>query len=336
MTPALLKLLCDPHDKSFLSLVDPIYDEAGRIQAGTLVSETGRAYPILNGIPRFVSQDGRSESVRSFGDEWNFFNFDQFKLNWLEHTVKNTFGATDVFRGKVIVDAGAGSGMQSRWMAEAGATHVIALELSHSVDGVMKDNIAAMRNIDVVQCSIDAPPILNSSISGMVICHNVIQFTPSVEHTARALWDLVAPGGEFVFNCYLKNDFNAARKARFAFYRLLRRLLRRRSFGFLLGYSRMMGALRLLPGLGFALERAGFMVLGYVPPGPGYIRRKYRLGVLNTFDLYGSHTYQHHLSREAIARLVATLQPDSEKVLNSDIFLRLPTPPPGCAIRVRR
>jgi SAM-dependent methyltransferase len=336
MTPALLQFLCDPHDKSILSLVAPVYDEAGRIQSGTLISGAGRAYSILNGIPRFVSQDELSESVRSFGDEWNFFNFDQFKLNWLGHTVKNTFGSAEVFRGKVIVDAGAGSGMQSRWMAEAGAAHVIALELSHSVDGVMKDNIAAIPNIDVIQCSIDAPPIQASSISGMVICHNVIQHTPSVERTARALWDLVAPGGEFVFNCYLKNDFNVVRKVRFAFYRLLRRLLRRRSFGFLLGYSRLMGAGRLLPGLGFALERAGFMVLGYVPPGPGYIRRKYRQGVLNTFDWYGSHTYQHHLSREEIAQLVAALQTDLEKVLNLEIFLRLPTPPLGCAIRIRR
>ena len=113
-----------------------------------------------------------------------------------------------------------------------------------------------------------------------------------------SLWDLVGPGGEFVFNCYLKNDFNVARKVRFAFYRLLRQLLRRQSFVFLLGYSRLMEAVRLLPGLGLALERAGFMTLGYVPPGPGYVRRKYRQGVLNTFDLYGSHTSQHHLLRK--------------------------------------
>ena len=100
MTPALLEFLCDPHDKSVLNLVDPVYDEAGRIQAVTLVSENGRVYPILNGVPRFVLLGKRSESVRSFGDEWNFFNFDQFKLNWLGHTVKNTFGSTEAFEAK--------------------------------------------------------------------------------------------------------------------------------------------------------------------------------------------------------------------------------------------
>jgi 2-polyprenyl-3-methyl-5-hydroxy-6-metoxy-1,4-benzoquinol methylase/uncharacterized protein YbaR (Trm112 family) len=336
MTPGLLQFLCDPQDKSHLSLVDPVYDGTGRIQTGQLVSETGHVYSILNGIPRFVPQDERSESVRSFGDEWNFFNFNQFKLNWLGHTVKNTFGSAEVFRGKVIVDAGAGSGMQSRWMAEAGAEHVIALELSHSVDGVVRNNVGVMPNVDVVQCSIDTPPIRDSSISGMVICHNVIQHTPSVERTARALWEIVGPGGEFVFNCYLRNDFNLLRKLRFATYGVLRGFLSRRSFHFLLGYSRLMSLLRFLPGVGFAIERAGLMVLGDVPSGPDYLRRKYRLGVLNTFDWYGGHTYQHHKTREEIRELVNTLQPDREKISNLETFLRLPTPPLGCAIRIRR
>jgi SAM-dependent methyltransferase len=336
MTPALLDYLCDPKDRSVLKLVDPIRDPAGSIQSGRLVSASGHEYPIRDGVPRFVPADARATSVKSFGDEWNELNFDQFRLNWLEHTVRNTFGSTDAFRGKVIVDAGAGSGMQSRWMAEAGAARVIALELSHSVDGVIPRNLAGAKNVDVVQCSIDEPPIKDGCIDGIVICHNVIQHTPSVEHTAGALWRLVRPGGELVFNCYLRNDFNLLRKLRFAMYRGLRGVLSRRSFGFLLWYARTMSALRFVPGLGFALERANFMVLGHVPPGPRYLRRRYRAGVLNTFDWFGSHAFQHHKSRDEIRRLVETLQPDPGKVSNLDTYLRLPAPPPGCAIRIRR
>ena len=48
----------------------------------------------------------------------------------------NTFGTAEVFRGKVVVDAGAGSGAQAVWMLESGARHVILLDLSHAVDGV--------------------------------------------------------------------------------------------------------------------------------------------------------------------------------------------------------
>jgi SAM-dependent methyltransferase len=336
MTPALLDYLCDPKDRSALRLADPVRDPAGTIQAGTLVSASGREYPIRDGVPRFVPEDARAGSVKSFGDEWNEFNFDQFKPNWLEHTVRNTFGSTEVFRGKLVVDAGAGSGMQSRWMAEAGAARVIALELSHSVDGVIRRNLAGLNNVEIVQCSIDEPPIKDGCIDGIVLCHNVIQHTPSVERTAEALWRLVAPGGELVFNCYLRNDFNLLRRLRFAIYRALRGFLSRQSFGFLLWYARMMSALRFVPGLGLALERANFVVLGHVPPGPQYLRRRYRAGVLNTFDWFGSHAFQHHKTRDEIRRLVEALQPDPAKVSNLETYLRPPAPPPGCAIRIRR
>lgn len=336
MTPDLIGYLRDPIDKSPLRLQDPTFDGKGMVVAGSLVSAGGRAYPIRDGIPRFVPDTGVAESVRAFGDEWNYFNFDQFKLNWLQHTVRNTFGSPAAFRDKVVLDAGAGSGMQSRWMREAGARRVIALELSHSVDGVMRLNLEGCDGIDVVQCSIDQPPLKDRCIDGIVICHNVIQHTQSVGATARALWALVGPGGEFVFNCYLKNDFNALRRFRFWFYQRLRSVLSRTSFGVLLWYSRVMALLRFVPLLGLALERLCFVVRGDVPLGPGWMPRAYRQAVLNTFDWYGTHQYQHHMSRDEIRALVTALQPDCSKVANQKQFLQLPSPPIGCAIRLSR
>jgi uncharacterized protein YbaR (Trm112 family)/2-polyprenyl-3-methyl-5-hydroxy-6-metoxy-1,4-benzoquinol methylase len=332
----LLDYLCDPADKSPLRLEDELTDAAGNIDSGRLVSQSGRVYPIRDGIPRFVPDAAGAAAVRSFGDEWNYFNFDQHKLNWLNHTVRNTFGSTAAFAGKLVVDAGAGSGMQSRWMREAGARRVIALELSHSVDGVMRRNLADVDDIDIVQCSIDHPPLKDASIDGIVICHNVIQHTPSVEATARALWAVVAPRGELVFNCYLNNDFNVLRRFRFSLYQRLRRHLSRTSFRFLLGYARTMAVLRFVPVLGVALERLCFVVRGEVPAGEGRLRRAYRLAVLNTFDWYGAHEYQHHKTRDEIESLVKELQPDAAKVSNLERYLKIPAPPVGCAIRVAR
>ena len=80
------------------------------------------------------------------------------------------------------------------------------MDLSHSVDDVVHRNLAGLKNVDVIQCSIDAPLLRDQCIDGMVYCHNVIQHTPSVEKTAHALFALTAPGGEFVFNCYPLND----------------------------------------------------------------------------------------------------------------------------------
>ncbi|MDO8500595.1 MAG: methyltransferase domain-containing protein [Gemmatimonadaceae bacterium] len=340
MTPNLLDYLCEPVTKAPLQLVDAVSDADGNIQSGDLVTPTGKRYPIINGIPRFIDFVP-TKTVESFGDEWNYFNFTDFKVNWLSHTVANTFGTTDVFQSKLIVDAGGGSGAQSKWFAEYGASHVIMMDLSHAVDDVVKRNLAGFKNVDVIQCSIDAPPLRDKSINGIVYCHNVIQHTPSVEKTAHALYALMAPGGEFVFNCYPLNDQGLVRWVRFHLvYRPLRAVLSRMPFGLIMLYSRIMAALRLVPGFGVFLEKSGFCVQGDIPRLAGEatwarIKRRFKNTKLNTFDCYGSHQYQHHKSEDEIRALVSALQPDTAKVRNMDKYFLRPTPI-GCGLRVSR
>jgi SAM-dependent methyltransferase len=228
-------------------------------------------------------------------------------------------------------------------MLQSGSRHVILLELSHAVDDVILRNLrpSGFRNFDVVQCSIDAPPLRSRSIDGIVICHNVIQHTPSVERTATALYDLVAPGGEFVFNCYPTNDETPFRWLRFhGVYEPLRAVLSRVPFGVRLRYARAMAAARLVPGLGTLLEKSMITFQGDVPVVAGEgrlsrLRRRYRVTALNTFDWYGGHAYQHHKSEKELRALVAALQPDPERILNIEAYFTRPAPI-GAALRVRR
>jgi len=340
MTPGLLQYLCEPITKAPLKLVDAVVDSGGNVLSGALVSPSGKRYPIINGIPRFVDFVP-AKSVESFGDEWNYFNFTDFKINWLEHTVANTFGTTDVFKGKLIVDAGGGSGAQTKWFAEFGASHVIMMDLSHSVDNVVKHNLIGLNNVDVIQCSIDAPPLFDRSINGIVYCHNVIQHTPSVEKTAHALNGLVAPGSEFVFNCYGLNDQGLLRWVRWhIIYRPLRAVLSRMPFAVIISYAYFVSALRMIPGLGEILEKTLLCGQGDVPVVRGEsawerLKRRFKAASLNTFDAYGSHQYQHHKSDDEIRALVQELQPDSAKVLNADKYFSRP-PKIGCALRIFR
>jgi hypothetical protein len=177
-----------------------------------------------------------------------------------------------------------------------------------------------------VQCSIDLPPIKDNAISGIVICHNVIQHTPSVENTARALWRLVGDGGEFVFNCYPKNDLGLVRKARLLLYYTLRSILSRLPFGAILFYAKLMATLRFVPLLGWFLEKSLFMVRGEVPVGPDWVRRAWKAGAQNTYDCYGSHAFQHLKSNDEIRALVAELQPDAVLVRNVDRYYLRPQP----------
>lgn len=340
MTPLLLNYICEPVSKAPLKLVDPVFGVDGHIVSGGLLAASGKSYPIVNGIPRFVDYVPQT-SVKSFGDEWNYFNFVDHKTNWLAHTVANTFDSPVAFKDKVIIDAGGGSGAQTKWFSEYGASHVILLDLSHSVDDVVRRNLAGLENIDVIQCSIDAPPIRDGSVGGIVYCHNVIQHTPSVEKTAHALFALTAPGGEFVFNCYPLNDQGFLRWVRWhLIYRPLRGFLSRMPFWFTLGYARVMAVLRLVPGLGELLEKLLVVAQGDVPVIDGEsalfrLRRRFKSASLNTFDAYGSHAYQHHKRDEEIQALTQELQPDPSKIINANKYYLRPTPI-GCALRVFR
>ena len=336
----LMEYLCEPGTHAPLELEVSALSPDGSVETGILRSPSGVEYPIQNGIPRFVDNVS-PETVDSFGKEWNHFNFTEFKVNWLSHVVANTFGTTSTFQGKLIVDAGGGSGAQSRWLAELGARRVIMLDLAPSVDGVVQENVGNLDSVAVVQCSIDAPPLRPGCIDGIVYCINVIQHTPSVERTAEALYALTAPGGEFVFNCYPTNDETPLRWFRFHYiYMPLRSFLSRRSFRFVLNYAKAMSVLRQVPGFGWFLEKSGVCVRGDVPKIPGetwwkHVRRSIRTTQLNTYDGFGYHDYQHHLSGSEIRALVRQLQPDDRKVQNLDAYLRRDRPV-GCALRVFR
>jgi hypothetical protein len=63
------------------------------------------------------------------------------------------------------------------------------------------------------------------------------------------------------------------------------------------------------------------------------VRRSFRATRLNTYDWFGAHEFQHHLSPEELLELVHDLQPSREKVLNLDSYRSQPRPP-GCALRL--
>ena len=335
MHTRLLEYLCDPADGSDLRLSAETVVVNDWVETGDLVSANGASYPIKNGVPRFLSAYETSDSVVSFGDEWNHFNYDGFKANWIKHIAEGAFGSTDYFRDKLIVDCAAGSGMHTKWMSEYGASHVIALELSHSVDGVMQENLRGIGNVDIVQCSIDMPPIKPHSINGLVICNAAVQHTPSVKTTAEALWKMVAPGGELSFSCYLKYPHDVVWMARWLLIaRPLRAVLSRCSFDTILRYAKIMARARMIPIIGPILEKAQFVVRGDVPPGERYQERLVTQAILNTFDWYGSHRYQHYLSAAELATICNELNPKPSQIQNLDAYYRRPLPP-GLPLRLK-
>jgi len=206
------------------------------------------------------------------------------------------------------------------------------MELSHSVDDIVDLNLRGLKNVDVIQCSIDAPPLKDCSINGIVYCHNVIQHTESVEKTAKALFSLLEKQGEFVFNCYGLNDKGVLRWIRFhLIYTPLRYILSKTNFKVVLLYSNIISILRFIPFFGKLLEKSLFCFKGDVPGIENEkvwrkIVRHYKTTVLGTYDAFGTHHYNHHKSDSEIINLIESLQPNTRKVLNREKYFSRPQP----------
>src|SRR5688572_22096933 len=76
MHPKFLSILCCPITGESLSLQAATYDRHNMVRSGMLVSASGRSYPIVRGVPRFVSAE---QYAGSFGYEWSRWPRVQFE-----------------------------------------------------------------------------------------------------------------------------------------------------------------------------------------------------------------------------------------------------------------
>ena len=61
MNNHLLEWLCEPATRDRLELTVAEASQTGEITAGELVSASGRRYPVIGAIPRFVATNDRSQ-----------------------------------------------------------------------------------------------------------------------------------------------------------------------------------------------------------------------------------------------------------------------------------
>lgn len=116
MHPKFLNVLCCPETQEPLRLEPSETLANGTVVSGVLVSQSGRRYPIVRGIPRFVSEENYATS---FGYEWKRWPRVQFEAENVGkpmegHTTRMWEAVTgvdqDQVRGKTIVEFGCGPG----------------------------------------------------------------------------------------------------------------------------------------------------------------------------------------------------------------------------------
>jgi len=198
-----------------------------RIDQGILKCACGRLYPVIEGIPRFVSgvttrhpvwmsrygasfpqsahiglEDEavqNSSSVLSFGFEWKNWEIPYNVVTVRRLVLEQTQLTESFFPGKLILDAGCGAGLQARFMANLGA-EVIAVDLSDAVE-VAASNVRAFDRAHVVQADLALLPFALGTFD-LVYSEGVIHHTADPKRTFKTLVAAVKPGGYIAAGLY--------------------------------------------------------------------------------------------------------------------------------------
>lgn len=165
------------------------------------ISQDGCRYPIVDGVPRFVSGENYA---RAFGEQWVRFPRTQLdsatgiplSSNRLERCLRQSLRSLD---GQLVLEAGSGAGRFTELLLKHGAI-VDSFDFSGAV-AANKANNGASNKLCLVQADIREMPF-PQGIYDLVLCLGVIQHTPNSEESIRALWSRVRPGGRLVFDHY--------------------------------------------------------------------------------------------------------------------------------------
>jgi SAM-dependent methyltransferase/uncharacterized protein YbaR (Trm112 family) len=201
MKAEFLELLCDPATGADLQLIDPQVDGDEIVEGALRSSETGRNYPIVSGIPRFVPADNYCDS---FGLQWNKYRKVQldsangytFSKQRFENEVDWTAAQLD---GQWVLDGGCGAGRFAEIAANYGAK-VIALDFSTAVDAAAK-NLGSLPNVHYIQGDLLNPPLKKQCL-GFAYSLGVLQHTPDPCRALACILSLLGDGGRFAFTIY--------------------------------------------------------------------------------------------------------------------------------------
>ncbi|HEX8335673.1 MAG TPA: class I SAM-dependent methyltransferase [Pyrinomonadaceae bacterium] len=208
--------------------MDEVFDD-GSVRTGTLVClGEGCTYPVVRGIPRFLSEEFYADS---FGYEWRRWSRVQFESEnagrrMAGHTREMfeamTDFASDELENRVVVEFGCGPGRFLEIVRDRGGV-AVGIDMSMAVESA-KENFFGDPDVLIVQGDILRPPFKGASFdAGFTI--GVLHHTPDPPAGLYQLARVVKAGGRVACHVYPKDDFYDYRSV--AVYRRANRATRR-------------------------------------------------------------------------------------------------------------
>ena len=165
-----------------------------------------KGFPVVGEIPRFVPKENYAES---FGLQWNRFANTQIdskvgtnrsEIRFREETL---WDERDL-NGKLVLDAGCGSGRFSEIALKLGAS-LIAVDYSSAVEA-SKQNLSAPDKL-IVQGDLAALPILDQTFD-FIYCIGVLQHTSEPARIVKELLRCLKVGGEITLTFYENSSWH--------------------------------------------------------------------------------------------------------------------------------
>lgn len=206
MNKKFLDILCDPSSKEKLKLTVR-HQDGEDVISGELYSSTN-VYKIINGIPRFVSDEGYSQN---FGWQWNKWakvQFDDENIGKpMENYTKNMFQTITEFNeedlnGKLVLDIGCGSGRFTDVAIRFGAT-VVSVDYSSAIDVAYKNTKS--QNSLFIQCDALNLPF-KENVFDFAFSIGVLHHTPNPKIGVNEAYRVIKKKGKFAISVYSKES----------------------------------------------------------------------------------------------------------------------------------
>jgi ubiquinone/menaquinone biosynthesis C-methylase UbiE len=235
-------------------------------------------------------------TVESFGWQWTW-NSDMRSDADLKMRVADRFGvAPESFAGQLTLDAGAGAGDQTRYIARQGGD-VVSVDLSSAIE-VVSSKMRMEGTWFGVQGDVTALPFASDQFD-VVYCEGVIQHTRDSVATVRELCRTAKPGGRVFASHYTRRVARSAlhrlvRKVRLGYYEFLRSRLSRMERFKLLFVCGVLAALAYVPLLGRFVRWSATALWYELMPD-------FKTTWTNTYDYYGAHAFQRIIPPDEFA-----------------------------------
>lgn len=288
MNPSLLRVLTSPCCRADL-LLKPTELEGERVIEGSLVCQgCGKAFPITQGIPRFVESD---RYTGSFSFEWGIHRRTQFDSERSRAT-REDFGRKidlplDELEGKLVLDAGCGVGRYIDVIKDRGA-EIIGADYSYAID-VAQENLSGQGNVHLIQGDLFNLP-LRDGLFDYVYSVGVLHHTPDTKQGFQALVKKLAPGGRI--SIYVYSSYDRLHRIVSRFLRKFTTRLPKPVLYQLCKLAIPMHTVEKIPVL-------GRLIAVLIPTGAVYEDPQWR--VLNTFDWYSPRYQWMHTVEEVFA-----------------------------------